>query len=107
MVWRVILDIDNALEGERSERPQGWLAPIRRLRNRVAHQDGLSRAHNIGGTAPTRLIFNNTEVDAPTHLAAACDRVHDLTEQIIALGFAIGIRDASTQWNRARWIDED
>lgn len=102
-VWRLILDVENALDGEKSDRPLGWLAQLRRLRNRVAHQDGLSRAHNIGGTEATRLIFNNVEVDAPAHLAASCDRMFDLTEQMITLGLALGLQDASTQWDRGRW----
>src|SRR5690606_29974864 len=48
-VWRVILDVDNALAGEREPEPSGWLTKIRRLRNRIAHQDTLTRRHPLGG----------------------------------------------------------
>jgi hypothetical protein len=48
-VWRVILDVDNALAGERDETPTGWLSQLRRLRNQVAHQDTLARHHTTDG----------------------------------------------------------
>jgi hypothetical protein len=39
----LILDVDGAIDGETSPQPAGWLAQLRRLRNRVAHTDSLAR----------------------------------------------------------------
>lgn len=102
-VWRLVLDIDNALDGERSPRPGGWLAQLRRLRNHVAHQDTLARHHNIAGPSTVR-AFGGREVDAFTYLATACDQVSDLTDQMMSLAIQLGARQAHPGWERARWF---
>ena len=101
-VWRLILDIDNALVGEREPRPGGWLAQLRRLRNRVAHQDTLARHHNTGGPSTVR-AFGNRDVDAFTYLATSCDQVSDLTEQMVGLAIHLGARHIHAGFERPRW----
>jgi hypothetical protein len=102
-VWRLILDVDNALAGESQAFPDGWLAQLRRLRNRVAHQDSLARIHEVGGINVTGLSIRGQRVDAFEFLASLCDRVYDLSEQMIEVAVAIGARETLTPWNRARW----
>lgn len=105
-VWRVILDIDNALAGERSPNPSGWLAQLRRLRNHVAHQDTLARHHNVGGPSTVR-AFGGRDVDAFTHLAVACDKVSDLTEEMVGLAIRLGAQHVNAGWKRPRWFPPD
>jgi hypothetical protein len=62
-VWRVILDVDNALAGERDAVPTGWLAQLRRFRNQVAHQDTLARHHNADGPTTVRAWEKEPDVD--------------------------------------------
>lgn len=103
-VWRLILDVDNAIEGETLAEPSGWLAQLRRLRNRVAHQDSLARHHDGVGTATViGLSIQGRSVDPFTYLADRCDQVHELTEQMIRVAISIGAHEASTTWNRAPW----
>jgi hypothetical protein len=103
-VWRLILDVDNAIDGETMPEPIGWLAQLRRLRNRVAHQDSLARHHEIGGAVRvTGLSIRGQSVDPITYLTGLCDQVHVLTEQMIRVAISIGAREVSTTWNRAHW----
>jgi hypothetical protein len=102
-VWRVILDVDNALAGERDPVPTGWLARLRRLRNQVAHQDTLARNHVVGGPSTVR-AFGSPDVDAFTYLSGACDQVHDLTEQMVSLAIHLGAAEVSAGWERPRWL---
>ena len=67
---------------------------------------GLRRFH-VGDRLSEMAIFNNTDVDATSHLATSCDRVHDLTDQMITLALALGARSAWTQWDRRPWSDRD
>jgi hypothetical protein len=62
-LWRVILDVDNALAGERDAVPTGWLAQLRRFRNQVAHQDTLARHHNADGPTTVRAWEKEPDVD--------------------------------------------
>lgn len=107
-VWRLILDVDNAIDGESQPVPNGWLAQLRRLRNRVAHQDTLARHHVRGGVVGvTGLSVRGKSLDASAYLADLCDQVHDLTEQMIRVAISVGALETSTSWNRARWsVDE-
>lgn len=102
-VWRVVLDVDNALDGERNPRPGGWLAQLRRLRNQVAHQDTLARHHKPGGPSTLRLPGEG-DIDAFNYLARGCDRVSDLTGQMVSLAIHLGARSPSAEWERARWF---
>lgn len=101
-VWRLIIDVDNALDGERNPVPTGWLAVLRRLRNRVAHQDTLARHHNIGGPSSVQAFGGQ---DAFDYLAHACDQVSDLTEQMVSLAISLGVHELNTGWERPRWYD--
>lgn len=102
-VWRLILDIDTAVEGETWPEPTGWLARLRRLRNRVAHQDSLARHHDIGGPGVTGLIIEGRSMDAFTYLGQACDQTHELTEQMIRVAISIGATETFTAWGREPW----
>ena len=105
-VWRVILDVDNALDGESRPDPLGWLARLRRLRNRVAHSDSLARRHPAGGGTVVGLAIPGHRGGVFEYLAEACDQVHDLTEQMIGLAATLGTPGASTPpttSSRARW----
>lgn len=104
-VWRVILDVDNALAGEQDSKPSGWLAKIRRLRNRVAHQDTLARRHQRGGPS-TVLAFGAETQDSFSYFATACDQVHDLTEQMISLAGRLKPSESSSGRERPRWFPE-
>ena len=106
-VWRVILDVDAALEGESLPKPNGWLAQLRRLRNRAAHQDSLARHHVAGGASNvTGLSIRGQSTDAFTYLAGMCDQVHELTEQMIRVAIAIGARETATTSQRANWTSD-
>lgn len=102
-VWRVVIDVDNALAGEKDAAPTGWLAQLRRLRNQVAHQDTLARHHDAGGPTTVRAI-GGRNADAFTYLARACDQVHDLTEQMVSLAIHLGARETHAGWSRPRWF---
>jgi hypothetical protein len=103
-VWRLILDIDEAIEGEANPKPIGWLAQLRRLRNRVAHQDSLARHHELGGPSNIAgLSIDGQSIDAFQYLSRLCDRSHDLTEQMIRQAVAIGAREVFSTWGRERW----
>jgi hypothetical protein len=41
--------VEAALEGERADQPKGWMAQLRRLRNRVTHETTAARGHYAGG----------------------------------------------------------
>lgn len=103
-VWALILRIDEAIEGESWPEPSGWLAQLRRLRNRVAHQDSLARHHEVGVGSPgvTGLSINGRSTDAFMYLAALCDRLYDLTEHMIRVASAIGHTTAPA-WHPQRW----
>jgi hypothetical protein len=101
-VWRVILDVDNALAGEKDPRPTGWLAHLRRLRNQIAHQDTLARHHAAGGPSAVR-AFGARNVDTFSYLAQAADQVHDLTEQMVSLATHLGASEVHPHWERPRW----
>jgi len=100
-VWDLIIKIDAALEGESLRKPIGWLAQLRRLRNRAAHQDSLAR-HHAGGKL-TGLSIQGQGADAFTYLAEMCDRLHDLTEQMIQVALRVGAQGTSTPWDRKMW----
>lgn len=102
-VWRVILDVDNALAGEKDPTPIGWLAQLRRFRNQIAHKDTLARRHNIAGPSTVRALGGGN-LDAFTYLARACDQVHDLTEQMVSLAIHLGARETHAGWLRPRWF---
>jgi hypothetical protein len=105
VVRRLIVNIDEALDGEATSQPKGWMARLRRLRNRVAHQSSLARMHEIGSSVQglTGLLIDGERVDAFVYLANQCDRVHELTEQMIHVAISIGAHEVSTTWNRAPW----
>lgn len=100
-IWRTILDIDNALAGEADPTPEGWLAQLRRRRNRVAHKDTLARHHHSDG--PTTIAGLEAGADAFAYLTAACDQIHDLTEPMIALAVRLGAPELAVGWPRPRW----
>ena len=102
-VWHLILDIDTAIDGETLPKPSGWLAQLRRLRNRAAHQDSVARHHEAGSV--TGLSIQGQGTDAFTYLAGMCDQVHELTEQMIQVAIHIGAPEASTTWDRTRWVN--
>lgn len=105
-VWRVILDVDSALAIDKDSQPSGWLSKIRRLRNRVARQDTLARRHQIDGPSTVQ-AFGEEVHDAFSYLAAACDQVHDLTEQMISLAVHRGAHEVTAGWSRPRWFAEE
>lgn len=100
-VWLLIVNIDTAIDGESLPEPSGWLAQLRRLRNRAAHQDSLSRHHEAGKI--TGITIQGQSTDGCAYLAENCDRVHDLTEQMIRVAVSIGARETSMQWARCPW----
>ncbi len=102
-VWRLILDVESAIDGETLPEPNGWLAQLRRLRNRAAHQDSLARHHEVGDDHVTGLSIRGQSIDAFTYLAGLCDQVHDLTEQMIRVAISVGAPETSSIWNRTRW----
>lgn len=106
VVWRLILDIDDALDGESDPSPSGWLAQLRRLRNQIAHQDTLARHHYTDGPSTVQAL-GGRDTDAFTFLAKACDRVHDLTEQMVALATRLGATEVHAGWQRPRWFAAD
>lgn len=101
VVWRLVIDVDTAIEGESLPEPIGWLARLRRLRNRVAHQEGLARHHGDDGVIG--VIAHGQTTDARAYLKVACDRIFDLTEQMIETAFSIGAHAVRSSWNRACW----
>jgi hypothetical protein len=103
-VWRLVLDVDNALDGANDPVPTGWLASLRRLRNRVAHQDTLARHHDPSARSITVSAFGGRNGDAFEHLARACDQVHDLTEQMVSLAIYLGAAELHAGWPRPRWF---
>lgn len=103
-VWRLILDVDSAIDGETLPEPNGWLAQLRRLRSRAAHQESLARHYAADGASNvTGLSIRGQSTDAFTYLAALCDQVHALTEQMIRVAISIGAPETSTTWTRANW----
>lgn len=102
-VRRLILDVDNAIAGETLPEPIGWLAQLRRLRTRIAHQDSLARHHEIGGADVTGLSIQGRSTNAVTYLAGLCDAVHELTEQMISVAITIGGPETSTPSSRTPW----
>lgn len=102
-VRQVIVEVDEALEGESDPAPTGWLAQLRRLRNHVAHQETLARHHNIGGPSTVR-AFGGQDVDTFVHLAKRCDQIHDLTEQMVSLAIQVGNHEVHAGWERPRWF---
>lgn len=106
-VWRLILDVDNAIAGENLPVPEGWLAQLRRLRNRAAHQESLARHHERDAVGSgTGLSIRGQSTDAFSFLAGLCDQVHDLTEQMIRVAISVGAHEVSTTWNRTAWSAE-
>jgi hypothetical protein len=105
-VWALMLRIDEAMEGESWREPSGWLARVRRLRNRVAHQDSLARRHAVGVGSPgaTSLSINGRSIDAFVYLADLCDQLYDLTEHMIRVASSIGHRTSPT-WHREPWAE--
>lgn len=104
-VWRVILDVDNALAGESDTTPVGWLAQLRRWRNQVAHQDTLARIHSADRPGRVRAFGDRTD-GAFHYLATACDDVHELTSSMVSLAVELGAREVTAGWQRRPWRDE-
>lgn len=78
--------VSAALEGERSAIPTGWLAVLRRLRNRSTHRTTLSRlfSRSLGssqGQDPPRLkLPDDQAVDPVSWAALALDDVRRLAD---------------------------
>lgn len=105
-VWRVIVDVDNALADEDKATPSGWLAQLRRLRNQLAHQDSLARVHTLGRPSSVRALAPKGGSPGEA-LARACDQVHDLTEPMINLAIRLGAHHVHGDWRRPRWFPLD
>jgi hypothetical protein len=101
---QLIVDIEAALEGANGPEPTGWLAVLRRLRNRSLHQQSLPRTWEIEGAAGSTAVrvtdFAGGEV---TYLKASCDQVSDLTERMISLANSLGWIGPLTPLQRTRW----
>lgn len=79
-------EVNAALEGQSDDNPTGWLAIIRRLRNRITHQTSLPRtwAFDPSSTSDTVVgITSITDLDPFEYLKTSCNRISDLTEQMI------------------------
>lgn len=85
MLADVVADIDDALEGANTIDPTGWLAVLRRLRNRATHQTTLSRTWTIDGRNESTVI-GVTEIpalDPFEYLKRHCNLVSDLTGRMV------------------------
>lgn len=98
------VDVDKALEGQNRDEPVGWLARLRRLRNRATHQTTLSRTWTIKGSEQT--VDGMTDVpglDPFEYLKESCDRMSDLTERMHDIANRISLVGAYTPLARTRW----
>ncbi|WP_122262120.1 hypothetical protein [Ornithinimicrobium cerasi] len=98
------VDVDDALEGANSDNPVGWLAVLRRLRNRATHRTTLARTWAIDHDA--HIVLGVTEVpelDPFEYLKLSCDQVSDLTERMHGIANQFGYVGASTPLARTRW----
>jgi hypothetical protein len=78
-------DVDIAMAGEMDAEPTGWLAQLRRLRNRSTHEDTLARHLRRGGpNEETQIIVpGRGAVDPIPYLEEALSSCQDLVFQIL------------------------
>ena len=97
-------DVENALEGSNSDEPVGWLAVLRRLRNRATHRTTLPRTWTIGGATRAVVgVSDMPDLDPFVYLKGACDQVSDLTERMHGIANQFGYIGAHTPLERTRW----
>jgi hypothetical protein len=97
-------DIDEALEGSSSGEPIGWLAVLRRLRNRATHRTTLPRTWTIDVGEQTVVgLTDMPDLDPFEYLKKSCDQVSDLTERMHGIANYFGYLGARTPLERTRW----
>jgi hypothetical protein len=101
----LVVEIDHALEGEQASTPTGWLAVLRRLRNRPTHRGTLPRVWDVDeldrpSTPTLHLAGNPKPLD---YLREAADMVADLTESILKAANHLGWIGPSTTSSRRPW----
>lgn len=97
-------DVNDALKGSNNGEPVGWLAVLRRLRNRATHHHTLPRKWLIDGDAQTlEGVTDMAGLDPFEYLKRTCDQVSDLTERILGIANRVGYIGAHTPLERTRW----
>ena len=101
----LIDDISSALDCERRPDPVGWLAILRRLRNRATHQTSLPRTWASDGDRVQSVtgVTQVPDLDPFEYLKDASNRISDLTESMLSAANAIGFIGATTRLRRERW----
>lgn len=86
--------------------PTGWLASLRRLRSQPAHQMSLPRSWSTNERDGIGVVVGVTCIpglDPFEYLKTSCNRVSDLTEQMVAAASTMSYVGATTPLARARW----
>lgn len=97
-------EVDDALEGSNSDEPVGWLAVLRRLRNRATHRTTLPRTWTLDGASQVVLgVTDVPNLDPVVYLQEMCDQVSDLTERMHEIANQFGYVGARTPLERTRW----
>lgn len=99
-------EVNAALGGQYDDIPTGWLAIIRRLRNRITHQTSLPRtwAFDPRSTSDTVVgITSITDLDPFEYLKTSCNQISDLTERMILCASATSYIGVHTHLRRGRW----
>jgi hypothetical protein len=102
----LIDNVSAALEGQNDAAPTGWLVVLRRLRNRATHQTSLPRTWTTddhGGGDTVVGITGIPNLNPFEYLKDTCNRVSDLTEQMLAMANAVDFIGVSTRLRRERW----
>lgn len=101
----LITEVDDALQGATDPEPTGWLAILRRLRNRSTHQQSLSRRWESDAGEASRVVgvADFSPGGAVDYLGSSCNQVSDLTERLLALAHSLGFVGAWTPLQRTRW----
>ena len=98
------VDVDKALAGAKTERPTGWLAVLRRLRNRATHHTTLPRNWVSDDVSQTAIGFSDIpDLNPFEYLKESCDRVSELTERMLRIANEIHYIGARTPLRRTRW----
>lgn len=104
-VPELISEVDQALAGEKSESPTGWLAVLRRLRNRTTHQTTLPRTWGVAddGASVVIGVSGLPALDPLEYLKESCDRVSDITERVLRIANSLAPTSAYTPLARTAW----
>lgn len=102
----LLSDVDDALTGQYSDSPTGWLAILRRLRNHPTHQSSLPRTWTVDWDTNETLDVTLSDIpggDPVAYMKESCDRVSLLTERMISAANLIGYVGANTPLLREPW----